>query len=359
MVFERALRRELSHTAIGIFAALFAIMLATQLVRLLNDAVGGRVAPEAVAALLGFSALQYLPTLLSLTLFTSILVTLSRQYRDSEMVIWFASGTSLYAWIRPVLRFAAPIVLVIAGLGFVFTPWGIEKSIEFRQKANSRSEATHVAPGAFREATSSNRVVFVESIDDEKGGVKGVFVRSVDNGRLTIVTANEGRKHTMENGDRFLVLDKGRQYELVPGTSELRSVEFGRYAVRIELKESYQPISSIRQMTTSDLLRSRDRAASAELVWRVGLPLSAILLSLMAIPLAYVNPRGGRSLGIIFSLLVFLIYSNMQSVMKSWVGQGRVDVFWGMWNVHAVVLGIFLFMVWRQIRVRKGVRFWR
>lgn len=359
MVFERALRRELSQSAIGIFAVLFAIMLATQLVRLLNDAVGGRVAPDAVAALLGFSALQYLPTLLSLTLFATILVTLSRQYRDSEMVIWFSAGSSLFAWVWPVLRFAAPVVAVVAGLAFVFTPWSIEKSAEFKQKANSRSEATHISPGAFRELTASNRVIFVESIDDEKGGVRGVFVRELDNGRLTVVTADEGRKQTMDNGDRFLVLEKGRRYELVPGSAELRSMEFERYSVRIELKENYQPLRSIRHADTMTLLQTGDRISNSELARRIGLPLSAIMLSLMAIPLAYVNPRAGRSWGVIVSLLVFLIYNNMQSVIQAWVGQGKVGAAWGAWGVHMAVLGLFFLMVWRQIRVRKGWRIWR
>ncbi|HET6720785.1 MAG TPA: LPS export ABC transporter permease LptF [Rhodocyclaceae bacterium] len=359
MVFERALRRELSHSAIGIFAVLFAIMLATQLVRLLNDAVGGRIAPDAVAALLGFSALEYLPVLLSLTLFATILSTLSRQYRDSEMVIWFASGNSLFAWVRPILRFAAPVVLMVAGLTLVFTPWGIEKGVEFKRKANSRSEATYISPGAFRELSASNRVVFVEAIDEEKGGVRGVFVRELVDGRMTVVTADAGRKHTMENGDRFLVLDQGRRYEMVPGSPELRAIEFGRYSVRIELKENYQPSQSSRNVTTRELFKSDNRAFGAELVRRFGLPISAMMLSLMAIPLSYVNPRAGRSWGVVVALLVFLIYNNMQSVMQAWVGQGRISAAWGMWVVHAVVLGLFLLMVWWQLRVTKSWRLWR
>jgi lipopolysaccharide export system permease protein len=297
--------------------------------------------------------------LLSLTLFATILVTLSRQYRDSEMVIWFSSGNSLFAWVRPVLRFAAPVVLVVAGLALVFTPWSIQKSAEFKQKANSRSEATHVSPGAFRELSASNRVVFVESIDDEKGGIKGVFVRELDNGRSTVVSADEGRKHTMENGDRFLVLEKGRRYELVPGTPELRSMEFERYSVRIELKENYQPTQSIRHTDTLTLLQAGDRISHSELARRIGLPLSAIMLSLMAIPLAYVNPRAGRSWGVIVSLLVFLIYNNMQSVTQAWVGQGKVGASWGAWGVHATVLGLFFLMVVLQMRVKRGWRIWR
>lgn len=354
VVFERALRRELSQSAIGIFAALFAIMLATQLVRLLNDAVGGRVAPEAVAALLGFTALQYLPTLLSLTLFVTILATLSRQYRDSEMVIWFASGNSLFSWVRPILRFAAPVVAVVAALSFVFTPWGLEKSAEFRQKANNRAESTYVSPGVFRETDASNRVVFVESIDEEQAGIKGVFVRELEPGQLTVVTALEGRKHSMENGDRFLILDRGRRYELVPGTPELRLVEFGSYAVRIDIKESYKPVQSVRQASLRDLIRSDDAGSRAELSWRVGLPLSVIILSLIAIPLAYINPRGGRSWGILAALLVFLIYNNMQSVTQSWIAQGRVHPAIGSCVVHFAVLVFFFLLTWWQGRVRKG-----
>ena len=359
VVFERALRRELSQLAIGIFAVLFAIMLATQLVRLLNDAVGGRIAPEAVAALLGFSALQYLPTLLALTLFSTILVCLSRQYRDSEMVIWFASGNSLFSWTLPILRFALPVVLVIASLTFFFTPWGIGKGIEYREKANSRSNATHISPGVFRETSGSNRVVFVEAMDESNGGVSGVFIREIENGRLMLVTAGQGRKQTMQNGDRFLVLDQGRRYEMVPGASDLRVVEFASYAARIELKEHYQQAPSVRQTPTFELFKATDRWSRAELVWRIGLPLSALMLSLLAIPLSYVNPRGGRSWGVVFALLTFMIYNNIQSVLQSLVQQEKLAAQVGFFAAHVVAFLLFFLLTWKQIRSAKGWRLWR
>jgi lipopolysaccharide export system permease protein len=67
MIFQRAVRREFTHLAAGVFTALFAIMMTTQLIRLLNEAAQGSVEPDAVVALLGFSALNYLPHLLSLS----------------------------------------------------------------------------------------------------------------------------------------------------------------------------------------------------------------------------------------------------------------------------------------------------
>jgi lipopolysaccharide export system permease protein len=106
MIHQRAAIREFTHTAAGVFVALFAILMTTQLIRLLGDAAGGRLASEAVVALLGFRAIIYLPVLLSLTVFVAILMTLSRWYRDSEMVVWLSSGIPLTALIRPVIMFA-------------------------------------------------------------------------------------------------------------------------------------------------------------------------------------------------------------------------------------------------------------
>jgi lipopolysaccharide export system permease protein len=65
MIFQRAARREFTHSAAGVFVALFAILLTTQLIRFLSEAAQGSIAPEAVVALLGFSALNYISSLLS------------------------------------------------------------------------------------------------------------------------------------------------------------------------------------------------------------------------------------------------------------------------------------------------------
>ncbi|MEO8410375.1 MAG: LPS export ABC transporter permease LptF, partial [Propionivibrio sp.] len=42
MIFQRAVRREFTQAAAGIFVALFAILVTTQLIRLLTEAAGGK-----------------------------------------------------------------------------------------------------------------------------------------------------------------------------------------------------------------------------------------------------------------------------------------------------------------------------
>ena len=194
MIFQRATRREFTQSAAGVFVALFAILLTTQLIRLLSEAASGAVAPEAVVALLGFSALHYIPALLSLSAFVAILLSLSRAYRDSEMVVWFSSGVSLLAWIRPVLVFLAPLLIAISALSLFASPWALSKSAEYRGALSSQRDAGQVSPGAFQESASGSRVVFVEAVADDQTFVRNVFVSSVENQRLGVTMATRGHQ---------------------------------------------------------------------------------------------------------------------------------------------------------------------
>jgi len=113
-------------------------------------------------------------------------MTLSRSYRESEMVIWFSSGLSLLAWIRPVLLFAAPLAALIAALSLFLSPWAIGKAEEYRHQMNVRDEVSRVAPGVFLEAPAADRVFFVEEIAGDQTNVQNVFIAQMKEGRLGI-----------------------------------------------------------------------------------------------------------------------------------------------------------------------------
>lgn len=359
MIFQRAVRREFTHVAAGIFVALFSILVTTQLIRLLTEAAGGKVAPEAVAALLGFAALNYLPILLSLSLFIAILLTLSRSYRDSEMVVWFSSGLSLTAWIRPVMSFVLPLALAIALLSLFLSPWALSKSAEFRQQLSTRSDASQVSPGAFQEATSAERVVFVEAVADDASYVRNVFVSTVQHQRLGVTMAATGHQESAPNGDRFMVLENGRRYEIEPGTPEFRILEFARYAVRIETKESQGIERTPRNMSTWDLLQEEQSVYRAELLWRLGIPISAVVLALLAIPLSFVNPRAGRSANMLLAIFTYMLYSNLISISQAWVAQETLSFPVGLLLVHVAMLALLPLLFYRRIAVLSFARMWR
>lgn len=344
MIFLRTLLREFANLATAVFLSLFLIALTTRLIRLLGQAAGGKIPSDAVIAFLGFSALNLLPVLLSLTLFITVLLALNRSWRDSEMVIWFNSGLSLAAWTRPVLIFAAPLVLVIAALSFFISPWAAQKSEQYRSRVDSRDDISRVEPGAFGESRSRARVFFVESIAGDKSSVQNVFVNSTQHRRTGVMLSERGFAESAPNGDRFLVLLSGRRYEGTPGEADFRLMEFERYATRIQTKEGGEPMATQKSTSTLGLIENPTRTNLGELLWRISMPVSALILALLAIPMSFVNPRAGRSVNLLFALLTYMVYSNLLSVSQARVVQGKLAFSTGWWLVHAVMLVVLLLL---------------
>jgi lipopolysaccharide export system permease protein len=348
-IFQRALVSEFASNGLLVFSVLLGIVVVSQLIRFLTEAVSGLLAVDGVLALLGFSAMNYLPVLLSISLFISILLTLSRCYRDSEMVVWFSSGIGLTRWIRPVLWYAVPLVGVIALLSMVLSPWALRKAEEFKSKLESRDDVTAATPGMFRESKQTGRVYFIENVSPGSKRVGNIFVQSEQNGKIGTMAAQQGMQETLPNGDRFLVLLNGTRYEGTPGQRDYRIVEFERYAMRIDDLPVKQAEPQTRSMSTLELWRSRTSWNISELEWRLGLPISAAVLALLAIPLGYVNPRAGRSFNLILAIVLYMLYNNMISVTNTWVGQGKLSPAIGLWGIHAVMLTIVVLMFFRRM----------
>ncbi|HUP94097.1 MAG TPA: LPS export ABC transporter permease LptF [Burkholderiales bacterium] len=350
MIFHKALVREFANTALATFFVLLGITITTQLVKLLSQAATGLITSTGVLALLGLMLVNYLPVLLSLTTFIAVLMTLTRSYRDSEMVVWFASGLSLMRWIAPVLGFALPLVLLIGLLSLALSPWAVSQSEELRRIMEARDDVASIVPGVFRESNRADRVYFVEEISGSENMVANVFVSSNQHQKLGVMVANRGFQETAENGDRFLVLLNGRRYEGEPGTPEYRVYEFERYAMRVEIGEARARAPTTKTTPTLDLVRAPTPRNLAELSWRMGLPLSALLLSLFAVPLSFVNPRAGRSMNIVLALLIYMSYSNMLSIVQAWIAQSRVTFAEGL-AVHFVMFAVLVLFFYRRVVV--------
>jgi lipopolysaccharide export system permease protein len=350
MIFQRALQRELASVAGATFTVLFSIFVTWTLISILGKAAGGKVATGDVLALIGFSVLNYLPTILILTSFIAVIATVTRSYRDSEMVVWFASGQSLVRWIMPVLVFGLPLVALVGALSFVVTPWAKLRSAEFAERFEKREDLKRVAPGQFRESTSANRVFFVEGSTRGSTVVQNVFINGVDENGSSIVVAKEGVIEPDGKGGQYLVLKHGRRYLGQPGRADFQSMEFERYRMRVG---SSVPMIGTElaadTLSTPALLALPDnRFTNAELLYRISAPVTCLVLMLLAIPLGFVNPRAGSSANLILALLIFFTYSNLSKVFENSVKQAKMSFGVAWWPLHLIavliVAGLF---AWR------------
>jgi lipopolysaccharide export system permease protein len=350
MVFKRAIVAELSNAAGAVFTVMFSIIFSIGLVRILGEAAGGRIDSGAVFAILALTALTYLPTVLTLTIFVSVLITVSRAYRDSEMVVWFTSGQSLMAWINPVLRFSAPIVVLVAVLSLLVTPWANRQIVQSKTMFAQRDDVSKIAPGRFIESSGADRVFFIESVDVAGMHVKNVFVSHRSQGREGVIVAAQGMIETRPSGDRYLILENGRRYEGKPGDAEYRMMEFDRYAVRMDSRPE-TPLAdlAVRAKATDELWRKPTLPNLGELLWRTALPIGAIVVVLLAIPLGYSNPRIGRNSNLIVAVLAFLVYNNLISIVQSYVQRGKMPFSIGVWAVHALMLALIALLFARRV----------
>jgi lipopolysaccharide export system permease protein len=351
MIFLRSTLREFAVAGIGVFLVLLVITFTTQLIRLLGFAARGGIPADAVVTLMGFAALGYLSVLLSGAAFLAVLLTMTRAYRDSEMVVWQSSGLGLTAWFKPVALFATPIVLIVALLSFYLTPWAIGKSEEYRHQLENRDDVSAVSPGVFRESKNAERVFFVEKVSSDLTQVANIFAHSSQTGHMGVMVASRGFLETSASGERYLVLVNGRRYEGTPGQADYRIVNFERYAVRIEQSESKAFFPSQKSLSTRRLIEDPTPINQSELTWRVGLPVSALLLAFLAIPLSQVNPRTGRMVNVITAVFVYMIYSNLISIFQAWVASKKIGPMTGMWTVHVMMALLLAFLLARRLGV--------
>ena len=354
MLYRRILIRDLGLSTAAVLVVLMGIALVTLFIRLLGDVARGELANEAIFAYLGFSLLYFMPVLLSIALFAGVLLSLSRAWRDSEMVIWFNSGLSLLQWIRPVLSFALPLTLVILFLTVELIPWSLSKKNEYKQELKSRSETAAIAPGLFVENQGGKRVYFVEALNPLTGTVKNVFMQSIENGQMGLVVSKEGRHTQMADGSRYLVLSAGRRYEGTPGKLDYRIVNFERYWMRLDPAMVEASEGTLKQARFSTLLDAPTEKKQSEILWRVGLPISALILAVMAIPLSFVNTRARRSYSLVLALLLFFIYNNFLSLSQAWVGQGKLNFVPGLLGIHLLMMSATAWLFYLRIRVKTG-----
>ena len=360
MIFERSLIREFSLVALAVVAVLLALILTRLLILLLGKAAGGEVLPDAVIGLIAFGILTYMPVLLSIAAFVAVLLTLTRSFRDSEMTVWFTSGLSIAAWVKPVLRFAVPIALVCAVLSLAVAPWSEAQSREYRRLLESRDELSAVTPGVFFESRQADRVFFVDKLSERDDVVNNVFVQSTQGNRMGVMVAQKGFIETVANGDRFVVLLNGRRYEGTPGTLDYRTVDFDRYMRRIEPREAKKDATPpAKALGTMDLLAEPTPHNIAELHWRMALPFSVVLMALFAVPLSFVNPRTGRSWNLVFAVLAYTLYNNLLSIFQAWTAQGKIPIWLGLWPVHFGVIAVLALLLSRQMVSRRWFAFGR
>jgi len=356
MLFDSTLRRDLARTFGATLVVILTIVLTMMLIRTLGMAAGGKAAPQDVVLLLGYTALAHLPTMLALSMFVAIMGTLGRMYRDSEMAIWFASGVSLWRFIRPVLRTTWPVLLVVLLMSLFVWPWVNERSAVLKDQFERRSNLSRVTPGQFEASADGSRVFFIERNSPDGTDGRNVFIYGRLKDSESVTTSRTGRVD-VENDNRYLRLGDGQRNEVDRKSAERTLSRFDRYDVIVGDRLA-SPTDKLppKARSTMALVSTPTPEHLGELTWRLGLILAATNMVLLAIGLAAINPRRANNWNLMFALLTFIVYYNLISLSRAWVSNGKMGMGSALLLTHGAALLLATYLMWRQESAKRMPR---
>jgi len=175
-----------------------------------------------------------------------------------------------------------------------------------------------------------------------------------------VVNASQAGEINKKNDGRFLLFKKGFRYIGVPGEAQYHVVKFGTYGIRLT-KPSADIAGRIEVMSTQKLwhLHKTNLKAAAELQWRIAMPLSVLILALLAVPLSDVNPRKGKFAQMLPAILIYIAYLNLLLLGKGWIAKGLMSQTVGLWWIHGSLLLLALVLLLAQKNWRRWLAFGR
>jgi lipopolysaccharide export system permease protein len=353
-ILQKYILREWSWTALAVTVVLVVVLLGAYLGDMLKDIAGGRIP----AGLMSIQLLLHMPetlgNILPLAGFVAVMWGLGRLYRDQEMAVMRSSGFGWKQLLKPLLSLVIPLAALLLLLGLSIAPKTARMAEEQLEQAFRSAAVWGLQAGKFHVLRHGELVLYAEAIDEDGSTLKNIFIKQRQEEREQIWVAEKGRYWMDgESGDRYLVLENGKVTDMAPGQLDLRVLSFARNDLRLPEPEfRKRKKAKINSVSSAELFKDASTESIAELQWRLSPAISVIVLGLLAVPLAHSEPREGRGIRIVMGILIYLLYGNLLYLCRTWIIEGVLPTYIGMWWVHVVFLIISFVWVRQQGRFR-------
>lgn len=340
-IIDRLLLKEILKTLAVVLLVLCLILLSNMLVRYLGKAASGAIGTDVLMIVVGLELVKALGLIIPPAFFFSVLWVLGRMYRDSEMVALAASGFGHARLFRSILLAAVPLAIIVSILVMELLPWARGNVDQLKAEQSMRADISGVRAGRFNEFSSGGLVVYTEKLSGDGLELKGVFVQDRQQGRSGLVTAENARQITdPDTGERFVILSDGYRYEGQPGELNYTIGRFDEYAVRVPTFDVVGYAERRSAKSWQALVESGRLEDYAELHYRISVPLALIAFGILAVPLARSPPRSGVYGRLLFAVLLYFTFINLQRVAESWIENGVMPVWLGMWWLPLLMVAV-------------------
>ncbi|MEO4047788.1 LPS export ABC transporter permease LptF [Pseudomonas sp. CAU 1711] len=368
MIVFRYLSREVLVTLGAVSAVLLVIIMSGRFIKYLAQAAQGALDPSVLFLIMGYRIPGFLQLILPLGLFLGILLAYGRLYLDSEMTVLSATGMSNRRLVAYSMAPAALVAALVAWLSLGLAPQGVAEQMRILKEQDALTEFDTLVPGRFQAMKDGSRVTYTEGLSDDRGELSGVFITEQRTGKgradqdkgkrgITLLVAEQGRQVIQDDGSRYLILENGYRYDGNPGQADYRAIRYDTYGVLLPKPEVGAEASEREAIPTRELIGSDNPREQAELQWRLSIPVLVFVVTLLAVPLARVNPRQGRFLKLLPAVLLYMTYLALLIGVRGQLDKGKLPMELGLWWVHALFLLIGLGLVgWSPLKLKLAAR---
>lgn len=354
MIIFRYLVKEVCITLISLTSILMLIFLSNQLIQYLNRAASGSIPGLIIMKLMMLELPTLLILLIPLGFYIAILLAYGRLYAESEMTVLRACGYGPNQLLKHSFIMATGVALIVAFVVVWVSPLIYIERAHLLRTTGIQTLVQTIMPGRFHAINGGREVFYVQSMSRDHAKAEQVFLARqntvADKIRWDILWADKAFAQTDEKtGEDYIILQKGKEYQGIPGHAEYQVAEFGQYKTRLphpEVKIS----TDLRTFSTISLfpLNNEDPAKAAELQWRFSVPIMVFTLTLVAVPLSRINPRSGKYAKLVPAILIYIVYANLLFIGRDALVTGKIPQWLGLWWIHILIAALGMLLVWRN-----------
>lgn len=336
-ILERYILREIILSWLAVTGVLLGIFVINEVAHVLSRAADNQYPHSMVLELIGLGALHNLNIPVSIGLLLGVVLALGRLYHDSEVAAALACGAGPGRIYVPVTLLAIIVAAALVWLSLDVGPRAMARVLDLRRIAYQAGQLSPVAPGQFHRYGRAT-VVYAERANPD-GTLANVFVEYTRGRQVEVALAASARHAIAPDGRSLTItLYDGERFEGVPGESEFRIMRFAEHTIPVQLPQLLRTPVDVDATPTVVLFRSHDREQQAELQWRIALPVMAVVLTLLAVPLSRLNPRQGRYARVWLAGVLYVVYFYLVTLGQSWIERGTLPASYGLWWTHVVII---------------------
>lgn len=355
MTIFRYLAKEIYTIVLPVLLVLLLLVICNQLVRYLGFAAIGKISGGLVLRAMMYQLPILVAILLPLALYLGTIIAYSKLWMDGELTVLASCGMSNGRLLGLTLVHGLFIAMISGLIMCVVGPKLNLAQDQAFAKYFASSIFETILPGRFEQAPDGKHIYYVAKTSPDHRTMQDIFVAAIEPAKTSDKTADVNSppnwavlsagsaKQEIDQKTRvhYLVMNEGARFQGQPGSAAYKIVKFKQYG--LQLGQTTVQNNEAEEVVPTLTLWHEDKnngPYAAEFQWRVAMPISALLLVLLAIPLSRVNPRHGKYIQILPAILIYIIYANMLFMARSWIAQKQLAPWLGMWVVHLGLLVI-------------------